>query len=104
VQNADRANADMTVSIEVKPEIRGEIDSVKLARLLRVLQEVSLTFSRAEEPETASPSKKGYYKHIMKEMMHEPEKEANAPLSSPPEAGCWHVNGFPCRVVINCSG
>eukprot|EP01034_Spumella_vulgaris_P021564 gene21564-27602_t len=45
VQNENKIVADMTVNVEIKPELRGEIDSVKLARLLKALGEVSGTFS-----------------------------------------------------------
>eukprot|EP01032_Pedospumella_encystans_P015955 gene15955-18222_t len=37
VQNIDQSEAGLTVNVEVKPEIRGEVDSVKLARLLTAL-------------------------------------------------------------------
>lgn len=46
VQNIKRVSAELSVSLELKPELRGEIDSVKLARLLRVVKEISLTFVR----------------------------------------------------------
>ena len=40
VQNIDQSEAGLTVNVEVKPEIRGEVDSVKLARLLTALGQV----------------------------------------------------------------
>ena len=46
VQNIKRLNAELSISVEVRPEVRGEIDSVKLERLLKVLKEISLTFAR----------------------------------------------------------
>ena len=46
-QNIEKSIADMTVSIRVDPEVRGELDASKLARLLTVVQIVSLTFLRA---------------------------------------------------------
>ena len=41
VQNIDQSEAGLTVNVEVKPEIRGEVDSVKLARLLTALGQVN---------------------------------------------------------------
>ena len=53
VQNIKRISAELSVSLELKPELRGEIDSVKLARLLRVVKEVSLTFVRQSNDKSA---------------------------------------------------
>ena len=54
VQNIKRVSAELSVSLELKPELRGEIDSVKLARLLRVVKEVSLTFVRQGNDQSAT--------------------------------------------------
>lgn len=45
VQSVNKTNADMTVDIEILPELRGELDPKKLARLLHALSAASLTFS-----------------------------------------------------------
>lgn len=54
VQNIKRVSAELSVSLELKPELRGEIDSVKLARLLRVVKEISLTFVRHNNGKSAA--------------------------------------------------
>jgi hypothetical protein len=47
VQTTDTSTADMTVDVSVSPEVRGELDTVKLARLLQVLPVITATFTRA---------------------------------------------------------
>ena len=37
----------MTVDVNVRPEVRGELDCIKLSRLLQVLPTISSTFARA---------------------------------------------------------
>lgn len=46
VQNIDQSLADMTMDIEIKPELKGELSAVKLSRLLHVLGEISQSFSK----------------------------------------------------------
>lgn len=41
VQNIDRRSAAMTVAVSIEPEVRGQIDSTKLARLLNVVNEAT---------------------------------------------------------------
>jgi hypothetical protein len=43
----DTSEADMSVDVNIRPEVRGELDCIKLARLLQVLPVISATFSRA---------------------------------------------------------
>ena len=47
VQTTDTSTADMTVDVSVSPEVRGELDTVKLTRLLQVLPVITATFTRA---------------------------------------------------------
>lgn len=61
VQTADTSTADMTVEVTVKPEIRGELDASKLARLLQVLPVISSTFSRANCLASVSLADKAVY-------------------------------------------
>lgn len=56
MQNIDKSIADMTVSVDITPEIRGELDSNKLARLLAIVQVISSTFSRPKPMLTPSES------------------------------------------------
>lgn len=42
----DTSEADMSVDVNIRPEVRGELDCIKLARLLQVLPVISSTFSR----------------------------------------------------------
>ena len=46
VQTTDTSTADMTVDVSVSPEVRGELDPLKLARLLQVLPVITATFTR----------------------------------------------------------
>ena len=46
VQTTDTSTADMTVDVSVSPEVRGELDPSKLARLLKVLPVITATFTR----------------------------------------------------------
>jgi hypothetical protein len=46
VQNIDQSLANMTMDIEIKPELKGELSAVKLSRLLLVLGEISQSFSK----------------------------------------------------------
>jgi len=75
----------MTVRLEVKPEIRGEIDSMKLSRLFRVLREISLMFAKKEEQKFAfkSPIKFSKQNDLIDVMMHQP-----VVLNSPQSGNC----------------
>ena len=46
VQTTDTTSADMTVDVQVSPEVRGELDTSKLTRLLQMMPIISETFSR----------------------------------------------------------
>ena len=46
VQTTDTSSADMTVDVQVSPEVRGELDTSKLTRLLQMMPIISETFSR----------------------------------------------------------
>ena len=63
-QNIEKSIADMTVSIRVDPEVRGELDASKLARLLTVVQIVSLTFLRAMRGERDDVVNKSDYNNM----------------------------------------
>jgi hypothetical protein len=41
-------NADMIVDISIKPEIRGELDALKLSRLLQLINVVSATMNTSD--------------------------------------------------------
>ena len=55
VQTIKRVSAELSVRLlELKPELRGEIDPVKLARQLRVVEEISLNFVRHNNGKSAA--------------------------------------------------
>ena len=46
LQTEDRSAADMTVDVDVFPEVRGELDAAKLSRLLQLFPVITGTFAR----------------------------------------------------------
>jgi hypothetical protein len=70
----------MTVEVTVKPEIRGELDASKLARLLQVLPVISSTFSRASCLASVSLANKAIYPPP-----HSHSNRLSAHLTSPPK-------------------
>eukprot|EP01038_Epipyxis_sp_PR26KG_P007511 gene7511-10233_t len=54
VQNIKKTFGEMTVNIKIEPEVRGEIDSIKLSRLLSILNVASSAFSRTPIPRNRS--------------------------------------------------
>ena len=46
LQTEDRSSADMTVDVDVNPEVRGELDAAKLSRLLQLFPVITGTFAR----------------------------------------------------------
>ena len=45
MQSIDKTNADMTIDIDLQPELRGELDPKKLARLFHIIQIISTSFT-----------------------------------------------------------
>lgn len=54
IQNVTKTSADMTVDVKLSPGLRGEVDAVKLNRLLVVLNQVSATFAQVQEPSSGN--------------------------------------------------
>lgn len=57
IQNIDKSTSDISVDVDVKPELRGELDKPKLSRLLVVLRIISDMFFTLPEilPESVIP-------------------------------------------------
>lgn len=53
VQNKDKTLSDLSINMEIQPELRGEIDSWKLGRLLKILNVVSSTFATPQSMQTS---------------------------------------------------
>lgn len=45
VSSLDKTDANLSVNIDIEPELRGELDPCKLARLLHITQVISATFT-----------------------------------------------------------
>lgn len=56
MQTLDQKAADMTVDIALEPELRGELDPLKLARILKLIPVLSTTFSIGDCLTTVSAS------------------------------------------------
>jgi hypothetical protein len=52
VQTYDQSRADMTVSVVIEPSICGEIDAIKLSRVMHLIQVISTTFRPNSSIET----------------------------------------------------
>ena len=50
MQNIEQIIANSVVNIEIKPEIRGEIDCIKLSRLLKAIDQISIMCSKLPTP------------------------------------------------------
>ena len=50
MQNIEQIIANSVVNIEIKPEIRGEIDCIKLSRLLKAINQISIMCSKLPTP------------------------------------------------------
>ena len=65
VQTTDTTHADMTVDVSIKPEVRGELDAAKLARLLQVLPVITATFARANCLASVSLADRAMLPHVL---------------------------------------
>lgn len=59
VQSFDKSEADMTVDVTVQPALIGELDSLKLARLLFISRLISATFAGEQKALPATDSSSG---------------------------------------------
>ena len=78
VQNVDRSLADMTVDIDIKPEIRGELSAQKLERLLDVFLVATTTFTSRPEDLPGMATLKALAVHARQA----PTEDLNALLAS----------------------
>lgn len=59
VETVEKSNADMNVDVLVRPSLAGELDALKLARLLHVVRNVTATFAGDEEASSDAPVGEG---------------------------------------------
>lgn len=104
IQNIDKSTSDISVDVDIKPELRGELDKSKLFRLLVAIRQISdMLFLQPEIlRESVIPPSTLYQPLVQKLILQHPDLVMmNGDSSQQRECACAAANSFRSRSNTN---